>query len=288
MNRLIALACALCVPAAAANAETVISPDGRIVATLDADGEGVPYYEITRDGETLIAKSNLGFNFTDANPMRRNFEVAGTTRDSVETRWEQPWGERQWVDDRHSELALTFRQRDEAARQITVRMRVFDDGVGFRYELPENTAQPEYRIAEELTEFVIAPEQDATAWWIQGGDWNRYEYLYKQTPLTEVAIAHTRLTVRTADGTHLSFHEAALIDYSGMWLRRMEGNRFRAMLAPSSRGAKVVRTGAFTTPWRTIRIAALASSVVASTATVLPWIRFFSSASWSTNRNTAS
>ena len=244
-------------------AEDVSSPDGRIVATLDVDNDGVPFYTVARDGAELIGKSQLGFTLTDAETLRRNFVVENAVTASHDDTWEQPWGERRFVHDRHNELAVTFREnRDTSKRALTVRMRVFDDGVGFRYEFPDNPDQPVTRIAEELTEFVIAPEQDATAWWIQGGDWNRYEYLYKQTPLTEVAIAHTPMTVRTADGTHLSFHEAALIDYSGMWLRRMEGNRFRAMLAPSSRGAKVVRTGAFTTPWRTIRIADDAAGLV--------------------------
>lgn len=243
-------------------AEEVRSPDGRIVVTIDTDNDGVPYYEVARDGKPLIAKSQLGFTFTDADPMRRNFAVAGTATNSADTRWEQPWGERQFVTDRHNELAVTFRERTDTSRALTVRVRAFDDGVGLRYEFPQNAAKPETRIAEELTEFNIAPE--GTAWWIQGGDWNRYEYLYQKTPIEGVAIAHTPMTIRTEDGTHMSFHEAALVDYSGMWLRRMEGRRFRAMLSPSSRGAKVVRTGAFTTPWRTIRIADDAAGLVES------------------------
>ena len=127
--RLAASLAALALSTAAA-AGTVTSPDGRIAVTLDADGEGVPFYTVERDGEPLIAKSTLGFNFTDANPMRRNFAVIAETTNSVDTRWEQPWGERQWVTDRHNELAVTFRQKDEAARTLTVRLRVFDDGVG--------------------------------------------------------------------------------------------------------------------------------------------------------------
>ena len=244
-------------------AEDVSSPDGRIVATLDVDGDGVPYYTITRDGNALIGKSQLGFTLTNAETLRRNFVIEDAVTSSFDDTWEQPWGERQFVHDRHNELAVTFREtRDTSKRALTVRMRVFDDGVGFRYEFPENPDQPVTGIAEELTEFVIAPDQDATAWWIQGGDWNRYEYLYKKTPIEEVSTAHTPMTVRLADGTHLAFHEAALVDYSGMWLRRMEDHRFRAQLAPSSRGAKVVREGAFTTPWRTIRIADDAAGLV--------------------------
>lgn len=166
--RLALLLGAALLPLSAAQAETVSSPDGRIVVTVDADNEGKPFYEVTRDGAPVIARSNIGFTFTDADPMRRNFQVVSTTKDAVDTRWEQPWGERQWVDDKHNELALTFAQRDEDARQFTVRVRAFDDGVGFRMELPESAKQPEYRIAEELTDFNIA--SDGTAWSIPAGD----------------------------------------------------------------------------------------------------------------------
>lgn len=244
--------------AAPLSAAEVSSPDGRIVVQLDVDNEGKAFYRVDRDGEPLIADSVLGFTFTDAETMRRNFAIESEARTSHDDTWEQPWGERRYVRDHYNELVVTFREtRDTSKRALTVRMRVFDDGIGFRYEFPESDATPVTRISDELTEFVIAPEAAAggTAWWIPGGDWNRYEYLYNETPLAEVSTAHTPMTVRLADGTHLAFHEAALIDYAGMWLRRVDGTRFRAVLAPSSRGAKVVREGAFTTPWRTIRIA---------------------------------
>ncbi len=253
MIRLIALLCALVTPLCSLSAETVSSPDGRTIATLDADGEGIPYYEIARDGVPLVAKSNFGFTFTDADPMRRNFEVLAADISEADKRWEQPWGERQWIADRHNELAVTFRQRDDDARTLTVRMRVFDDGIGFRTEFADSAAQPVWRITEELTEFNLA--SDGTAWSIPAGDWNRYEYLYEKTPVSGLSTVHTPVTMVLENGTHISFHEAALVDYSGMWLRRMDGTRFRATLAPSPRGAKVIRQGAFHTPWRTIQIA---------------------------------
>lgn len=234
-------------------AGTITSPDGRIGATLDANGEGVPSYEISFDGEQVIDSSTIGFIFTDANPMRRNFEIVSEVTNAVNTTWEQPWGERHFVTDRHNELAVTFRQQDDAARQMTVRMRVFDDGVGFRIEFPEQESLPVANIAEELTEFRIA--SDGEAWSIPAGDWNRYEYLYERTPISALSTVHTPVTMVLENGTHISFHEAALVDYSGMWLRRMEGTRLRAQLAPSPRGPKVIREGAFHTPWRTIQIA---------------------------------
>lgn len=250
--RIAALLAAVLAPVVA-HAGTVTSPDGRIVVTVEADGEGLPTYDVTRDGQRLIDRSTLGFTFTDADPMRRNFEVVAETTGSVDTQWEQPWGERRLVADRHNELAVTFRQREGAAREFTVRMRVFDDGIGFRIEFPEQASMPVANIAEELTEFRIA--SDGEAWSIPAGDWNRYEYLYERSAISALSTVHTPVTMVLANGTHLSFHEAALVDYSGMWLRRMEGTRLRTELAPSPRGPKVVRKGAFNTPWRTIQIA---------------------------------
>ena len=259
MTRLALLLSAAFLPMSAAHAEKIASPDGRIEVTLDADGEGIPYYEVRRDGVPIIAKSNLGFTFTDADPMRRNFEVAAFREETHNSSWEQPWGERQWVKNHHNELAVTFRERDESPREFVARLRVFDDGIGFRIEFPDSVYQPVYRIAEELTEFNISG--DGTAWSIPAGDWNRYEYLYDKAPVSALSTVHTPVTIVMDNGTHLSFHEASLVDYSGMWLKRMDGTRLRALLAPSPRGPKVVREGAFNTPWRTILISSNAKGL---------------------------
>ncbi len=251
MRYLLAAASMLAVATPLAAAE-VTSPDGRIKVEVEVDGDGVPFYRIERDGKEIIANSDLGFQFTDEEVMRRNFTVISEKITSADSTWEQPWGERRFVRDRHNELEVVLQEdRVLSKRQLKVRFRVFDNGVGFRYEFdrPDDKIT---NISDELTEFVIAPP--GTAWWIQGGDWNRYEQMYKQTPIDSVSVAHTPMTIRLEDGTHLAFHEAALVDYSGMRLQRMEGQRFKATLAPSSRGARVVRKGAFTTPWRSIRI----------------------------------
>ena len=131
--------------------------------------------------------------------------------------------------------------------------RVYDDGLGFRYEFPDQPQLRQVNILEELTEFAVA--EQGTAWWIPGGEWNRYEYLYNRTALNEVAQAHTPLTIRTSSGLHIAVHEAALVDYSAMWLRRVDGTRLKAVLSPSSQAAKVSRAAPFHTPWRTLQIA---------------------------------
>ncbi|WP_439485839.1 glycoside hydrolase family 97 protein [Blastomonas fulva] len=246
---------------------SVASPDGRVRIDITIDGEGWAHYAVSRDGKPLIAPSRLGFQFTDQDAIGRNSRFVGSETTSRNTRWEQPWGERRFVTDAHNELlvrlaspgasdALTDNRADRA---IAIRFRAFDDGVGFRYEFSARADGKPWRIADELTEFVIAAP--GTAWWIQAGDWNRYEYLYHHTAIGEVSAAHTPMTVKLADGTHLAFHEAALVDYSAMWLKRVDGLRFRATLSPSSRGAKVERSGAFTTPWRSIRIASDAAGL---------------------------
>ena len=239
---------------------TAKSPDGNIAVTVSLSGENHLQYEVAKDGKPLIAASKIQFSFTDQDPMSRGISIDGQDTHTVDSTWEQPWGERKTVTDRHTELVVRVHDRaatdamreNFAERSFVIRFRVFDNGVGFRTEFP---AKPkgDWNIADENTEFVIA--QPGTAWWIQAGDFNRYEQLYVKTAIDAVGTAHTPMTVRLNDGTHLSFHEAALVDYSGMWLKRIEGQRFKATLAPASHGPRVHRAGAFTTPWRTIRIA---------------------------------
>ena len=254
------------VPAAAQETrpeQTAASPDGSIVLTVSTDNDQRPIWSLSRKGKLLIAPSKLGFLLTDGIALQRGFAIESAERASGDTRWEQPWGERRFVRDRHNELLVRFRQNESwGGHAMNVRFRLFDDGIGFRYELPEQAGLPTAKIADEITEFDIVPK--GTAWWITGGEWNRYEQLYQQTPIDAVATAHTPITMRLDDGTHLSFHEAALVDYAGMWFKRVEGQKFRATLSPSPKGPRVVRDLPFATPWRTIRIADDAAGLVAS------------------------
>ncbi len=260
------LLAATTVPAAAQETrpqQTAASPDGSIVLTVSTDNDQRPTWSLTRKGKLLIAPSKLGFLLTDGIALQRGFTIESVERASGDTRWEQPWGERRFVQDRHNELLVRFRQNESwGGHTMNVRFRLFDDGIGFRYELPEQAGLQTAKISDEITEFDIAPK--GTAWWITGGEWNRYEQLYQQTPIDAVATAHTPITMRLDDGTHLSFHEAALVDYAGMWFKRVEGQKFRATLSPSSQGPRVVLDLPFATPWRTIRIADDAAGLVAS------------------------
>ena len=240
---------------------TATSPDGTIILTVSTDADSRPTWSLSRKGKLLIAPSKLGFILTDGLNMVRGFAITGSDKTSANQRWEQPWGERRYVTDHHNEVLVRFRQSDiQGARQMHVRFRLFDNGVGFRYELPEQPGLKQMKIADETTEFDIAPK--GTAWWIPGGEWNRYEQVYQQSPIDAVSTAHTPITMRLDDGTHLSFHEAALVDYSAYWFKRASGPTFRTTLSPSSQGPRVVRDLPFNTPWRAIRIADDAAGLV--------------------------
>lgn len=253
----------LAVPAHAETVATAASPDGKIVLTVDINNDGRASYSVTRDGQPVIAPSRLGFLFTDALAFDRGLTLETQASSSADSTWEQPWGERRFVRDHHNELMLALRERGDGQRKLIVRFRLFDDGIGFRYEFPEDGRWPaSVNIQDELTEFTVA--RPGTAWWITGGDWNRYEQLYQRTPIDAVATAHTPITMRFEDGTHLAFHEAALVDYAGMWFRRVEGLRFKATLSPSGSGPRVTRVAPFPTPWRTIIITPDAAGMVES------------------------
>ena len=261
-----ALCAVLATPAAAQDArpvKTAKSPDGSLVLTVSTDTDQRPTWSLSRKGKLLIAPSKLGFLMADRVGLQRGFAIEGAETARADKRWELPWGERRYVRDRHNELLVRFRQHESwGGHALNVRFRLFDDGIGFRYEFPQQPGLTTASIIDEITEFDIAAP--GTAWWITAGEWNRYEQIYQQTPIDAVATAHTPITMRLDDGTHLAFHEAALVDYSGMWLKRAEGRKFRATLSPSSRGPRVVRDLPFDTPWRTIRITDDAAGLVES------------------------
>ncbi len=247
-----------------AHAETVASvasPDGALKVELDLNGEGRLAYRVSHKGQPLVADSRLGFILRNDRQFLRGLKLDAQSARSFDETWEQPWGERRFVRNHYNELRASFIEGDRDHRRLDVVFRVFDDGIGFRYEFPKQPRLGEVQIEEELTEFAIA--RPATAWWIPAYEWNREEYLYNRTPLAEVGVAQTPITLRTADGTHLSIHEAALVDYAGMNLAKGGDGRLRASLTPGS-PAKVVRHAPFATPWRTIQISDRAGGLVES------------------------
>ena len=263
---LLLLAAQFAGPAHAATVAEVASPGGVLAAALDLH-EGRLSYRVLRLGEPVLAPSAMGFQIRGAGKLERNLALTHQAKASVDQTWQQPWGESREVRNHYNELRARFTETIKPGRIVDVVFRVYDDGVGFRYEFPRQTAMDEVIIDDELTEFAIAAP--ATAWWIPAGEWNRYEYLYQRTPLGEVTQAHTPITLRAEDGLHLAFHDAALVDYSAMWLRRTEGQRLRAQLSPASQGWKVRRALPFHTPWRTVQIADSAAALYASSNLIL-------------------
>ncbi|MEL1263730.1 glycoside hydrolase family 97 protein [Pseudoxanthomonas putridarboris] len=250
---LIALLSSLLAAAAhAAPAARVASPDGSIVVELSTDNDGRPAYAVSRKGRPVIAPSRLGFLLLDAPKFERNIEIVQPRTRGFDETWEQPWGERRFVRNHYNELQVTLKEKAKPFRSFDVVFRVFDDGLGFRYVFPDQPELKEVRIGEELTEFTLA--SNATAWWIPAGEWNREEYLYHRTPVQQVGDAQTPITFKLADGTHLSIHEAALVDYSGMNLTRVEDRRLKADLTPGIGEGKVIRAAPFATPWRTLQL----------------------------------
>ena len=229
---------------------SLTSPDGRIVFELHNE-TGAPRYEVRFDGETVIAPSRLGFRFAEAAPLEGGLDLVATEIQSVDTEWEQPWGERRLVRDHHNELVAHFRRADDPEHGYDLRIRAFDSGVGFRYEV---VGDAPHAIVDEITRINVP--QHSTAWWVPAGQWNRYEYLYQETPLGAVDRAHSPFTLRLPDdGPYVAIHEAALIDYSGFYLDQGRGGSLDIRLAPGPDGVAVHTGARFTTPWRTIQIA---------------------------------
>jgi alpha-glucosidase len=246
---------------------SVDSPSHVLHVDVTLNPEGRVGYRVSRLGKPVIGDSRLGFLFTDAPEMLRNFALAGQTSRSSDSSWEEPWGEYRTIRNRYNELTVTFEETGALKRRMSVQFRVYDDGIGFRYDIPKQPNLTQANIADELTEFNIA--EPGTAWWDEALEWNREEYLYRRTPIEEVGFAQTPLTIRTASGLHLSIHEAALVDYSGMDLRRVHDRVFKANLMPSSTGPKVTRDAPFTTPWRVIMIAPDAPALYKSAQIIL-------------------
>jgi alpha-glucosidase len=247
-------------PAPDTSLAAVSSPDGKIRFTIDEGRFGSKTYTVTYGSEYIIRDAALGMRFARQPGFDRDMQLVGTVHNSHDETWEQPWGERRLVRDHHEELRLFF--TNKAGYQFNMTVRLFDDGLGFRYEIPEQDGIGQVHIVDELTEFSLPG--DSTAWWIPGRRYNRYEYLYRTTDLGEVETAHTPFTLRTPKGTHVSIHEAALVDYAAFVLDQRRDGVFQANLTPWSDGIRVKTAAPFKTPWRTIQIAEKATGLLNS------------------------
>ncbi|WP_405054487.1 glycoside hydrolase family 97 protein [Thalassotalea fonticola] len=240
-------------PGLVAKEANVTSPDGKIVFTL-LDKDQVVQYKVSFNGEEIVAPSKLGLVFKDGPYLADGFAIKNSKTTSVNSTWQQPWGEQKNITDHHNELAVTLVADRATVNTYTVRVRVFNDGLGFRYEVPEQNGLDKVNITNELTEFAIKDFKQSTAYWIPSRKYNRYEYVYNSTEFEEVSIAHTPFSFTLGSGVHMSIHEAALVDYAGMSLNQRRPGVLKADLAPWSDGILVKTAANFKTPWRTIQI----------------------------------
>ena len=243
----------------------VSSPDGEINVSFGLL-EGVPYYSVRKNDKDVILPSKLGFTFLQDAPLNAGLSIVDSEQSSFDETWTQPWGEVKSIRDHHNELRIRLSDDGAAPREMIVVFRVFDDGVGFRYEFPEQPHLGEFQIMDEQTEFAMSG--DHQAWWIPAFQPNRFEYLYNNTPLSQLTktgrSVHTPFTLQTDDGLYISIHEAALSDYASMTLGAQDSLVFKANLVPWSDGVLVRGKTPLKTPWRTIQIAETPGELITS------------------------
>ena len=229
--------------------------------------DGIPSYQVDKDEQAVISPSALGFEFEDAAPMKGDFGVLDVQKSSYDDTWTQPWGEVMEIREHYNQLRVELEETTPKPRVMAVTFRVFDDGVGFRYEFPDQEYLGDFEIADELTSFVMAGDHES--WWIPAFWGNRYEYLYQHTPITgiksdQISAVHTPFTMAAANGLYLTIHEAALIDYPAMALKMGTNTTLECDLYPWSNGTKVKANTPLQTPWRTIQIAEKPGDLITS------------------------
>ncbi|WP_051353214.1 glycoside hydrolase family 97 catalytic domain-containing protein [Thalassobacillus devorans] len=242
------------------------SPDGNVQVEFQLTEEGEPQYQISYGKTRLIEPSSLGFKFKEQAPLQSNFKIIDTSIENYNEHWEPVWGEKSKIKNHYKQLTVYLQEKDEPNRKMNIVFRIYDDGVGFRYVLPQQENLNEnLQITSEETEFRFSSNN--TSWWIPN-DWDSYEYNYNKTPLSEVDEVSTPFTMKTPEGIHLAVHEAALIDYSGMALKAVDGEEkvLKSILAPWPDSNVKVKKDSLPveTPWRTIEIGEDAGDLVES------------------------
>ena len=262
-----------------AEAETLASPDGRLELTAGLLEDGVPAYALTKDGKPVVNISRLGFDLIEGEDLDEDFALVNVERDSLDETWEPVWGEEAEIRNHYNELLLTFERADTTRMQL--RFRLYDDGLGFRYEFPLENKLTYFQIEEELTEFAMTG--DHTAWWISG-DYDTQEYNYTESQLSEIREisenmrfgnasqqgfsptgVQTALQLKTADGLYLNIHEAQVLDYPTTNLDLDDRDFvFTTHLTPDAEGVKGRLQAPCVSPWRTIMVCDSAEEVLAS------------------------
>ncbi len=269
----------VCLTPLYAKAVAISSPSE--VITVNADVvDGVPTYSVDYKGKAVIKPSTLGLQLADGPDMTDGFKLISTSSSTFDETWHPVWGENSSIRNNYNELVLHLEQ-PEHYRKMDLRFRVYDDGVGFRYEFPQDGVLTYFIIKEEKSQFAMTG--DHTAWWI-AGDYDTQEYDYTECRLSEIrgkmkdAICsnasqtqfsptgvQTSLQMKTDDGLYINLHEAALVDYSCMHLDLDDKNFiFTSWLTPDAQGNKGHMQSPCHSPWRTIMVSDDARDMLAS------------------------
>ena len=284
MKRLLLILAALWF-AGSISAATLSSPSGNMKMQFTLDPGGVPTYDLTYKGEIVLLPGKLGFELKDRDRRRTSlyngFEIEDVRYSTFDQTWNTVWGEEETIRNHYNELEVTLRQT-ATERCMVIRFRLFDDGLGFRYEFPEQKGLTYFVIREELTQFAMTG--DHIAWWIPV-DYDSQEYEYtrsrlseirglfhgpiaSQYPLSDIGV-QTSLQMKTDRGLYINLHEAALVDYPCMHLELDDQEMvFRSWLTPDVLGDKGYMQTPGKTPWRTIIVSDDACEMLSSRITL--------------------
>lgn len=268
----------------AAMAESITSPNGQLQLNFSVNSRGEPVYELFYKGKAVIKPSKLGLELKNDPGLMNGFTLADTQTSTFDETWEPVWGEVKQIRNYYNEMAVTLDQKAQD-RNIIIRFRLFDDGLGFRYEFPLQKNLNYFVIKEERTQFAMTG--DHKAFWIPG-DYDTQEYDFTESKLSEIrglmksAITgnasqtqfsptgvQTSLQMKTADGLYINLHEAALVDYSCMHLNLDDKNLiFESWLTPDAVGDKGYMQAPCKSPWRTVIVSDDARDILASKLTL--------------------
>jgi hypothetical protein len=285
MKKLIQVLFVLFISINSSNAQELKSPNGEFSMAFSLLQDGTPTYELSYKNKSIIKSSKLGFELkNDKYSLLNGFVITNSKTVTFDETWKPVWGEVAQIRNHYNELAITLNQK-LTDRILVLRFRLFDDGLGFRYEFPEQKNLVYFVIKEEKTQFAMTGNH--TAYWISG-DYDTQEYDYTTSKLTEIrglsskarsenasqtwfsdTGVQTALMMKTADGIYINLHEAALINYSLMNLNLDDKNMiFESWLTPDARGDKGHIQSPSNTPWRTIIVSDDAREILSSKMTL--------------------
>ena len=281
--KLMSMALFLCA-AGMLKAQNLTSPNGELQMKFSVNAQGEPVYELSYKGRAVLKPSKLGLELKDDPGLMSGFTIADVETSTFDETWKPVWGEESQIRNHYNEMAVTLNQKAQE-RNMVIRFRLFDDGLGFRYEFPLQENLNYFVIKEEHTQFAMTG--DHTAFWIPG-DYDTQEYDYtesklseirdlmkgaitpnsSQTPFSETGV-QTALQMKTDDGLYINLHEAALVDYACMHLNLDDRNFiFESWLTPDAVGDKGYLQAPCTSPWRTVIVSDDARDILASRITL--------------------